>query len=176
MTLRLLIDMNLSPDWVAVFDSAGIEAGHWSRIGDPRAADRVLLRWARQRLCGLYARPGFWRPPGKFRRRETERHSTAHPELAARSRSGSYPNCLAILSCRAGGRRPDHGGPASGARAHLASQMRAFSSRDPQSPGCAVREAACWWHRRARPSAGRSPAGSSGRAPHRARSCSRSAT
>jgi predicted nuclease of predicted toxin-antitoxin system len=47
MTLRLLIDMNLSPDWVAVFDSAGIEAGHWSRIGDPRAADRVLLRWAR---------------------------------------------------------------------------------------------------------------------------------
>lgn len=47
MTLRLLIDMNLSPDWVAVFDSAGIEAGHWSRIGDPRAANRVLLRWAR---------------------------------------------------------------------------------------------------------------------------------
>jgi predicted nuclease of predicted toxin-antitoxin system len=47
MTLRLLIDMNLSPDWVAVFNSAGIEAEHWSRIGDPRAADRVLLRWAR---------------------------------------------------------------------------------------------------------------------------------
>jgi predicted nuclease of predicted toxin-antitoxin system len=47
MTLRLLIDMNLSPDWVAVFRSAGFEAEHWSRVGDARAADRVLLQWAR---------------------------------------------------------------------------------------------------------------------------------
>jgi len=46
MSLKLLIDMNLSPDWVSVFQSAGFDAVHWSSVGNPKAADRELLEWA----------------------------------------------------------------------------------------------------------------------------------
>lgn len=46
MSLRILIDMNLSPDWVPVLQKAGWSAIHWSTVGDPRAADHVLMDWA----------------------------------------------------------------------------------------------------------------------------------
>jgi predicted nuclease of predicted toxin-antitoxin system len=45
--MRILVDMNLAPAWVAVLQRAGIEAVHWSSVGDPRAADETILRWAR---------------------------------------------------------------------------------------------------------------------------------
>ena len=38
--------MNLSPLWVATLQTAGIEAVHWSNIGDAHAPDRVILAWA----------------------------------------------------------------------------------------------------------------------------------
>ena len=44
--MKILIDMNLSPDWVAVLAKYSIEAVHWSTIGDPRAHDTVLMEWA----------------------------------------------------------------------------------------------------------------------------------
>lgn len=44
--MKLLLDMNISPVWVAFFAQHGWEAHHWSTIGDPRAADRDLLTWA----------------------------------------------------------------------------------------------------------------------------------
>jgi len=47
MTLRIVVDMNLSPDWVALFEEEGWSAVHWSTVGDPRAADRDIMRWAR---------------------------------------------------------------------------------------------------------------------------------
>ena len=46
--MMILIDMNLSPDWVAVLAKYSIEAVHWSTIGDPRAHDSVLMEWARE--------------------------------------------------------------------------------------------------------------------------------
>jgi predicted nuclease of predicted toxin-antitoxin system len=46
MTIKLLIDMNLSPGWVDVLKRQGWQAVHWSRIGDPRALDRTLMQWA----------------------------------------------------------------------------------------------------------------------------------
>lgn len=46
MTIRLLIDMNLSPDWVEWFAQRQVSALHWSAVGDPRAADEVIMRWA----------------------------------------------------------------------------------------------------------------------------------
>ncbi|HTX21234.1 MAG TPA: DUF5615 family PIN-like protein [Candidatus Aquilonibacter sp.] len=46
--MKLLVDMNLSPDWVAVLTQAGWEAVHWSAIGNPRAADSEIMAWARQ--------------------------------------------------------------------------------------------------------------------------------
>lgn len=45
--MKILIDMNLSPEWAAVFGARGWEAVHWSSIGDPRASDKVIMDWAR---------------------------------------------------------------------------------------------------------------------------------
>lgn len=44
--MKLLIDMNLSPNWVGFLKNAGVEAVHWSEIGAGDASDEVLLRWA----------------------------------------------------------------------------------------------------------------------------------
>ena len=46
MRLRLVIDVNLSPEWVAILNEAGFEAVHWSQIGDPSASDREIMNWA----------------------------------------------------------------------------------------------------------------------------------
>jgi predicted nuclease of predicted toxin-antitoxin system len=46
MNPRLLIDMNLSPDWVEFFGGHGVDAIHWSTVGDPHADDPELMRWA----------------------------------------------------------------------------------------------------------------------------------
>lgn len=35
--MRILIDMNLSPDWVPVLIEGGFEAVHWSQVGEPNA-------------------------------------------------------------------------------------------------------------------------------------------
>ncbi|MFN6563422.1 MAG: DUF5615 family PIN-like protein [Nostoc sp. ChiSLP01] len=45
--MKILIDMNLSPDWVAVFEKYNISAVHWSTVGDPREKDSVIMEWAR---------------------------------------------------------------------------------------------------------------------------------
>lgn len=45
--MKIVIDMNLSPDWVAAFRAANIEAVHWSTIGDPRAEDTAIIEYAR---------------------------------------------------------------------------------------------------------------------------------
>jgi predicted nuclease of predicted toxin-antitoxin system len=41
--VKFLIDMNLSPRWVAVFGEAGIEAAHWSNVGAADASDSEIL-------------------------------------------------------------------------------------------------------------------------------------
>lgn len=46
--MNILVDMNLSPVWVEVFVRHGINAVHWSTIGDPRAPDTLLMNWARE--------------------------------------------------------------------------------------------------------------------------------
>lgn len=48
MTLRLLIDMNLSPSWVGVLHEAGFESVHWYHIGAQNAPDSTLFAWARE--------------------------------------------------------------------------------------------------------------------------------
>ncbi|SRR6266511_3369179 len=45
--MKLLIDMNLSPDWIEVFAQQGWPAHHWSTVGDPRATDQTIMDWAR---------------------------------------------------------------------------------------------------------------------------------
>lgn len=46
--MKIIIDMNLSPLWVNYFLSHGIEAQHWSTIGNPHASDVEILQWAQQ--------------------------------------------------------------------------------------------------------------------------------
>ena len=44
--MKILIDMNLSPEWVAAFAAENIESVHWSSVGDPRAADTEIIEYA----------------------------------------------------------------------------------------------------------------------------------
>lgn len=46
--MKIIVDMNLSPEWVGFFGTHGIEAVHWSEIGDPRAPDYQIMGWARE--------------------------------------------------------------------------------------------------------------------------------
>ena len=45
--MKILIDMNLSPYWVAAFAANEIESIHWSTVGDPRAEDGEIMDYAR---------------------------------------------------------------------------------------------------------------------------------
>jgi len=45
--MKILIDVNLSPEWVSVLKTGGHEAVHWSRIGEPNASDSEILSWAK---------------------------------------------------------------------------------------------------------------------------------
>ena len=47
MSLRILVDMNLSPEWIPWFTQAGWSAVHWSTVGDPAASDASIMDWAR---------------------------------------------------------------------------------------------------------------------------------
>lgn len=44
--MKLLVDMNLSPRWIAVLAKAGIEAAHWSTLGAHDAPDQVIMAYA----------------------------------------------------------------------------------------------------------------------------------
>ena len=44
--IALVVDMNLSPDWVERLSVAGYDTVHWSAVGDPRAPDREIMRRA----------------------------------------------------------------------------------------------------------------------------------
>lgn len=46
MSIKLVIDMNLSIEWVAELARQGWSAVHWSTIGDPRAEDSAVMAWA----------------------------------------------------------------------------------------------------------------------------------
>ena len=44
--MKILLDMNLSPAWVATLAAAGFEAVHWINVGKPDALDSEIMRWA----------------------------------------------------------------------------------------------------------------------------------
>jgi predicted nuclease of predicted toxin-antitoxin system len=46
MSIPLLIDMNLSVEWMPFLQQAGWPAVHWSAVGNPRAADATIMAWA----------------------------------------------------------------------------------------------------------------------------------
>jgi predicted nuclease of predicted toxin-antitoxin system len=46
MSLQIVIDMNLSVEWIPLLERAGWGAVHWSAIGDPRSDDATVMAWA----------------------------------------------------------------------------------------------------------------------------------
>lgn len=45
--MKLLLDMNLSPLWLATLKDAGFEAEHWSAVGAADAPDVEIMRYAK---------------------------------------------------------------------------------------------------------------------------------
>jgi predicted nuclease of predicted toxin-antitoxin system len=46
MSIKILVDMNLTPDWCPLLVNCGWPTVHWSTVGDPRASDRQIIDWA----------------------------------------------------------------------------------------------------------------------------------
>ena len=44
--MKILIDMNFSPQWSEVLEKYGWEVLHWSQVGDLKAKDRTIMNWA----------------------------------------------------------------------------------------------------------------------------------
>lgn len=44
--MKLVVDMNLSTDWVSTLRAKGIEAVHWATVGSLNAGDEVIMAWA----------------------------------------------------------------------------------------------------------------------------------
>lgn len=41
--MKIVIDMNLSPQWVLVLEASGYQAVHWSTVGNPKATDKIII-------------------------------------------------------------------------------------------------------------------------------------
>lgn len=54
MTVKLLIDVNLSPKWAPVLKGVGWPAVHWSDVGDPEPPDDDIMAWARQNRYAVF--------------------------------------------------------------------------------------------------------------------------
>ncbi|HMO64076.1 MAG TPA: DUF5615 family PIN-like protein [Verrucomicrobiota bacterium] len=52
--MKLVIDMNLPPEWVPFLHAHGFEAVHWSTLGAGDASDGEILRWAREHRCAVF--------------------------------------------------------------------------------------------------------------------------
>lgn len=44
--MKVLLDMNMSPEWVDALRAEVIDAVHWTTVGDWRADDDEVVRWA----------------------------------------------------------------------------------------------------------------------------------
>lgn len=56
--MKILIDMNLSPQWIEELEDHGGQAVHWLTVGDPRASDSIIMDWA--------CKNGFVNLPGAY--------------------------------------------------------------------------------------------------------------
>lgn len=45
--MKILIDMNLSPEWVQEFKLHKVESVHWSAIGEFDAPDNIIIEWGK---------------------------------------------------------------------------------------------------------------------------------
>ncbi len=54
--MKFLIDMNLPPEWVNIFEQHGWHAVHWQEVGEPSALDSTIMAWARQHNYVVFTR------------------------------------------------------------------------------------------------------------------------
>ncbi|MDX3912747.1 MULTISPECIES: DUF5615 family PIN-like protein [Olivibacter] len=52
--MKVLVDMNLSPEWVDELAKSGITAIHWSTVGRFNAPDKELISWAQNNDCIIF--------------------------------------------------------------------------------------------------------------------------
>lgn len=52
--MKILIDMNLSPQWVAVLNAGCNSAEHWSDVGSYDAPDHEILSYAKAEGCVVF--------------------------------------------------------------------------------------------------------------------------
>jgi len=45
--MKILLDMNISPEWEEYFHKYNIKAIHWSKLGNPQATDLEIFNYAR---------------------------------------------------------------------------------------------------------------------------------
>jgi predicted nuclease of predicted toxin-antitoxin system len=45
--MKVVLDMNVSPQWVGLLEQRGHEVRHWSKIGLVDDTDKVIMEWAR---------------------------------------------------------------------------------------------------------------------------------
>ncbi len=45
--MKVLIDMNLSPEWELYLNNAGFESLHWSKIGKGNESDSIIFEYAK---------------------------------------------------------------------------------------------------------------------------------
>ncbi len=46
--MKLIVDMNLSPEWTGHLQAAGWTATHWRDVGPETAPDDTILKWAKE--------------------------------------------------------------------------------------------------------------------------------
>ena len=46
--IKLLVDMNLSPQLAEMLLREGFLCKHWSQVGDPKAKDTTIMNWAKE--------------------------------------------------------------------------------------------------------------------------------
>jgi predicted nuclease of predicted toxin-antitoxin system len=54
MSVPILVDMNLSVEWIPFLTQAGWPAVHWSAVGNPRADDQTIMAWARSQQHTIF--------------------------------------------------------------------------------------------------------------------------
>lgn len=52
--MKILVDMNLSPEWTEFLVAHGIEALHWTAVGEATAPDSLILEFAASRRFVLF--------------------------------------------------------------------------------------------------------------------------
>ncbi len=52
--MKILIDMNLSPEWIEYLEKDRHEVVHWKDVGNSNAKDSDIIEWAKENECTVF--------------------------------------------------------------------------------------------------------------------------